>query len=165
MANKILYVFTDGACKNNGKKNASAGYGVHFPNKELDDRYGSFCYTPITNQRAELYAIYKTIKYLIKTKAVEKYELIEINTDSQYSINCVTLWVKKWEKNDWKVADGSKVKNVDLIKPIRNHLKKYLNIKFIHVKAHTGKDDFASVANAVADELANQGEKEPCAKK
>ena len=30
-----LMIFTDGSCLNNGKPNAAAGYGIHFPNKEF----------------------------------------------------------------------------------------------------------------------------------
>ena len=78
-----------------------------------------------------------------------------IKTDSQYSINCVTKWVKTWLKNGWQTSDGRDVSNKEFIEVIYAYTKKY-NIYFEHVSAHTDGDDDDSIANAVADRLATK---------
>lgn len=149
-----IIVFTDGACTANGGKNAKGGIGVYFPNAELENISEKFTQSPITNQRAELSAIYKALK-LITDKL--EFNKIIIITDSRYSIKSLTEWIKNWEKNEWKTANKKPVKNLDLIKPIYSILKKYDNrIKFNHVRSHTGKKDFNSLGNAMADELATK---------
>ncbi len=73
----IVNVYTDGACSKG--KNIRAGYGIYFPNKEFDNISRPFTHEPLTNQRAELYAIYKAIKII--TMKNNKYD-INIYTDS-----------------------------------------------------------------------------------
>ena len=48
--------------------------------------------------------------------------------------------------------------NQDIIKPIIKIIKNYNGkIKFTHVNSHTGKQDFESLSNEMADKLANEG--------
>lgn len=49
-----MIVYADGACLDNGNRYARAGWGVHFPEEEDLDDYGSLPGHP-TNNRAELY--------------------------------------------------------------------------------------------------------------
>ena len=154
--NKII-VFTDGSCINNGKKYAKAGYGIYFPNNEFDNVSKSFLNQPITNQRAELYAILKTLQIIFDKDNISV-DQVNIYTDSQYSMNCVTTWIKTWINNGWKSKDGKPVKNLDIIKPIHEYIKKnYGKIFFYHVKAHTENKDFNSIGNDKADVLAKNG--------
>ena len=152
MESKSIIIFTDGACSKNGKKNATAGIGIHFPNKEFNDISEVFNLTPVTNQRAELYAIYVALK---KVTEAPNFNKAIIYSDSQYSIKSVTLWIKNWEKNDWKTANGQTVKNQDIIKPINDILKKHKRkITFKHVRSHTGDTTFEALSNEKADKLA-----------
>ena len=58
-----IYVYTDGACTNNGTKNAKAGFGVYFGKD--DSRNVSESYNgPQTNNVAELLAIVKALSIL-----------------------------------------------------------------------------------------------------
>jgi len=144
---KTLTIYTDGACKNNGKKNAIAGIGVYCENvynisERIEGRQ--------TNQRAELYAILKALEL---TK-IDDYSTVYIYTDSLYSINCITKWVYGWINNGWLDKRKKPVKNKDIIQPIHHIYKKYSNIRFIHIEAHTNKTDIHSLGNAKADELA-----------
>ena len=151
-----IIVFTDGSCLNNGKPDSAAGYGIHYPNKEHPDVGRPFNHPPMTNQRAELYAIYKALK----TTTKENYTKIKLYSDSDYSMKCLTQWASNWEKNGWVNAKKKPVKNQDLLKPLYKLYKKPKNktrIVFFHVKAHTGKNDFYSIGNAEADRLAVQG--------
>jgi ribonuclease HI len=149
---KQIEVFTDGACKNNGKPNAVAGIGIHFPNGELDDISRAFTEEPITNQRAELSAIYHALKEIRRKFGLDDITVL-IKTDSDYSIKCSSVWPKGWEKNGWKTAAGNSVKNLDIIVKIHHYVQKY-DIKFEHVSAHTGGTDYDSVHNHIADQLA-----------
>ena len=149
-----IVIFTDGSCievKKNGSR--KAGYGIHFPQKIIKDISGSLLDKP-TNQRAELKAIYKALKAVLVSETYNKYRQdIYIFTDSEYSINCLTKWSKKWIKNNWNNSNGKKVENTDIIKPTLELLKKTRTV-FQHVRAHTGKTDRNSLANHVADRLA-----------
>ena len=64
----------------------------------------------ITNNTAELTAILECLKLL---KSELKYIIV---SDSKYSINWVTVWYKKWEKNNWMTYTGKSVFNQKLIK-------------------------------------------------
>ena len=41
-----------------------------------------------------------------------------IVTDSQYAINCVTVWYINWRNNGWKTAAGKSVENKDIVENI-----------------------------------------------
>lgn len=172
-------VFTDGSCHNNGKKNSLAGMGIHFPSRKNGDYsvpyYG---YIPavnletglishvgplrpeegrrskVTNQRAELTAIYLAIQ-LAAIWCLGDRVHVKVMTDSEYCINSLTDWCFKWRDNDWKTANGKPVKNRDIIEPILALMKQY-RVTFFHVAAHTNNQDARSIGNARADWLATQ---------
>jgi len=149
-----VIVYTDGSCMK-GSDGPKCGYGVHFPNKELKDLSRKFKHAPLTNQRAELYAIYKALKKITKNI---KFDVIDIYSDSEYSIKSLTIWINTWKQNNWKTANKKEVLNQDLIKKIDEILQKYPNkIKFTHVRSHTGGLDKHSIGNDVADKLATAG--------
>lgn len=152
MEKELLIVYTDGSCFKNGRSNATGGIGIHFPNHELDDVSKIFDKSPITNQRAELYAILYTIRYIKKNIGLKKYCVL-IKTDSEYSINCITKWVSNWKRNGWKTKDGRDVQNRELIEKIHEYVSRY-DIEFEHVRSHTGDDDEDAIGNDKADKLA-----------
>ena len=90
-----IEVWTDGSL-HRVKEGDICGYGVFFPGRELKDISAAFTIEPITNNRAELYAIYKAISKIEKKYDFEK---IIINTDSEYSTKSLTVWIHKWKKN------------------------------------------------------------------
>jgi len=151
----IITVYTDGSCINNGKPNAKCGYGVYFPNEELPNISKPFVLQPLTNQRSELYAIYKALKKITKKLSFNK---VNVYSDSEYSIKCLTVWIKNWKKNNWKTSNNKPVSNQDIIIKIDEILSKHPNkISFIHVRSHTGKTDIHSIGNDKADKLAETG--------
>jgi ribonuclease HI len=152
-----IEVFTDGSTIDNGSKFAYGGIGIHFPNKEIDDISEPFLIKPVTNQRSELYAIYKAISEISDNLEFNK---MTIYSDSNYSIKSLTKWITNWKTNNWKTSNRKEVKNQDIIKMIDKLLIKHKNkIHFIHVRAHTGKTDYRSLGNEKADELASYGSK------
>ena len=153
---KTIKIFTDGSFKKLKNKKILCAYGIFFPNGEMPNVSRPFIHEPLTNQRAELYAILKSLRNIIKEN--KEFDEIHIFTDSEYSIKSLTEWYKTWEKNEWKNAKKEPVMNQDIIKPIIKIIKNYNGkIKFTHVNSHTGKQDFESLSNEMADKLANEG--------
>ena len=95
-------------------------------------------------------------------------KIINICSDSQYTIKCVTEWYKNWEKNGYKTSKNEDVKNSDLIKKIVNlkeniKNKNVITINFKHVFSHTvepnNKDTLEHYiwkGNKICDELINE---------
>ena len=173
-----IHIYTDGSCLNNGRKNAKGGCGIKLYTdiKEMKAEEFSFNWKKIinstpTNQKTELLAIVCAFKLIEKIFNIySQYKIINfklvILTDSQYSINCITKWIKGWKKNNWKTAKKKPVKNQILLKII---YKLYENIKqqngivvFKHVRAHQIKtlenqSNRDWIGNNTADKLAREG--------
>jgi ribonuclease HI len=157
---KVYEVFTDGSSLNNGIKSKLqfGGIGVFFNKNE----FGPICQPltgKITNNIAELKACISAIEFLIRHKDFNDNH-IHIYTDSEYTINCILKWGKKWEQNGWKNSKKQEISNKDLIVKLYNYNKKY-KLKFIHVKSHQpepkNKDSIEYkiwYGNFVADKLA-----------
>ncbi|GHJ85339.1 hypothetical protein NliqN6_1741 [Naganishia liquefaciens] len=148
-----LVVYTDGSSRGNGQHGASAGSGIWWADKghaktlNLAERLpGSLQ----TNNRGELLAIIRALESCPFPQLP-----LEIRTDSQYSISCITKYLPSWIRNGFRSSTGQPVKNKDMIV----HLLALLNtrgknnaVKFVHVKAHRGE-----IGNEGADMLANAG--------
>ena len=132
---KVINVFTDGSLvRKDGK--VYCGYGIYFPSNEYKPISRKFTHEPITNNRAELYAILKTIIIcnIINLKRIkEKIQpahTIKIYSDSEYSVKTFNEWLPKWLKS------GKEYLNQDIINEIKDHLDNAtFKVKFIF--AHT----------------------------
>lgn len=143
-------VFTDGACSNNGGKNAKAGIGIYF--KKNDPRNVSERIKgKQTNNTAELSAIIKVFEIL--DKEIKQNKKVVIYSDSKYSIQCFTKWAITWSRNGWK-KKGSEIINSELIQLGYKLLSTHKNVSLEYVKAHTGNMDYISRGNEQADKLA-----------
>lgn len=137
-----IYIFTDGNCKNNGKRNALGAYGIYFTENKENELYNFNKVEKVenpTNQKCELMAFNELFKLLNKNNNIFKNKKIVICSDSMYSINCITKWYLNWNKNNWKTAKGENVKNVEIIKEIIENKEKIQNnisIDFKHVLSH-----------------------------
>jgi ribonuclease HI len=138
-----LYIFTDGGCLSNGKKNAKAAYSVFFT-KDIDSPFFSFNKTKTisdpSNNKAELYGIKTAFKTISQNIDMFKNYHVIICTDSMYSIKCIDTWSKGWIKNNWKNSKGEDVKNQDIIKEILNYKKLCcddVEVSFKHIFSHT----------------------------
>ena len=147
-----IYVYTDGACTNNGKRHAKAGFGVYFGKN--DKRNVSESYNgPQTNNVAELLAIIKALSIL--RNEIENGEKIVIYSDSTYAIRCCTEYGEKMEKKNWMKKKNQEIPNAKIVKVAYLFCKGKKNIKFKHIDAHTGLQDRHSLGNENADRLAN----------
>uniref|UniRef100_A0A6C0HZD3 ribonuclease H n=1 Tax=viral metagenome TaxID=1070528 RepID=A0A6C0HZD3_9ZZZZ len=151
MPDPEYYVYTDGACSNNGMQNASAGIGIFFGiddtrnvSQKIDGKQ--------TNNTAELTAIIRA--YSVVERDILQGKQIAIVSDSQYAIWCCTTYGEKCCKTAYKKKDGY-ILNHELVKTAYELYRDKPNVQFIHIKAHTGKDDIHSVGNDGADKLAN----------
>lgn len=129
----MLNVFTDGACAHNGRANAKASWAIVFPDRpDLDD--SGLLEDQHTNNRAEFTA---AIKALEKTNGP-----IHIYSDSMLLIKIAT--------HEWRAK-----LNTDLVKRLHD-LTREREVGWTHVRAHTGKTDWASKWNAEVDRRANR---------
>ena len=153
----ILNVYTDGSCKNNGKKYATGSYGVFFSDPRImplsqEIKIDKVITTPIT----ELLGIISGIKRFIQSGY--NYESVNIYTDSEYCYKSLTKWTPGWIRNGWKTASKKKgiapgdVKNKEEIILAYELCIKY-NIIVHHINSHTGKQDLHSIGNEIADML------------
>ena len=148
-----MRVFTDGACSQNGKPTAKAGYAVWVPeNRELSSASRVPADQPQTNQRAEMMAIRHAVVTL-EDKGFTDQDIV-IYTDSDYCINCLTKWIPGWISRGWKTSNGTDVLHRDLIEEISTRLTKFKSHRFVHVRAHTGGEDDLSKNNDVVDRMA-----------
>jgi ribonuclease HI len=146
--NPDYYVYTDGACSNNGRDNALAGIGIFFgrnDNRNISKKIEG----KQTNNTAELSAIIET--YYIIENDILNGKKIAIVSDSEYAIKCVSSYGEKCYNKGWNVD----IPNKELVKTAYEMYKDKLNIQFIHIKAHTNNTDIHSFGNDNADKLAN----------
>jgi ribonuclease HI len=146
----MFNVYTDGACKGNGKEGSKGGwaYAIYDEKGELLISYSKH-EENTTNQRMEISAILeacKAIELLNKDKFIFA---CDIHSDSAYCVRCYTeKWYDKWESNGWKTANRESVKNQDLWKQLIPYFKD-ARFRFIKVKGHANCKE-----NNFVDELA-----------
>ncbi|MBV2180468.1 ribonuclease HI [Castellaniella sp. MT123] len=141
MAEPLVDIWTDGACKGNpgpGGWGALLRQGPH--EKAL---YGGEPLT--TNNRMELMAVIQALRVL-KRRCV-----VTVHTDSVYVQKGMTEWLPNWKRRDWRTADRKPVKNADLWQDL-DGLASQHELHWRWVKGHAGDP-----GNERADALANQG--------
>lgn len=141
-----MYVYTDGACSNNGHADAIAGIGIYFgpqDSRNVSQRIDG----KQTNNTAELGAILHL--YTIIEEDILAGKQIGIVTDSIYAIRCATTYGKKCSDVGWK----KDIPNKEMVKKVYE-LYSGTNVVFIHVMSHTSKKDVHSLGNKEADKLA-----------
>lgn len=139
----INQIYTDGACKYNP---GPGGWAYIILEDDNIIKQSSAHVANTTNNRMEMTAVLEALKY-IDTNMLKHYEIF---VDSKYVHDGITLWIKKWEKNNWKTSTNKDVLNQDLWKELdffNKKLKEY--IKWSWVKGHSGNKN-----NDIVDKLA-----------
>ena len=141
MDNKLIYIYTDGACRGNP---GPGGWGAVLIcgdyRKEI--KGGSLL---TTNNIMELTAVIKALE-LLKNSST-----LQITTDSTYVKDGITKWIHNWKVKGWKTANKKPVKNKDLWVELDQLVSKH-SIDWQWVRGHTGHPE-----NEAADQLANIG--------
>ena len=175
----ITEVYTDGSCYNNqarNKSNTAGGIGVFWGDNDHRNLSEPFYIKPITNNRAEIYAIIKAIEiYSVSYDQKCKNQTLQINSDSKYVLDTMTKWFKGWKARGWKKADGKTPENLDLLchlDMLMEKHKKCFRIFLNKVKAHKSEPRDKSsrkhkdwYGNMKADLLANLGSQKYKSKK
>ena len=136
----MIKVYTDGSCLGNP---GNGGWAFVVIN-EKDISYRSGFERNTTNNQMELMAAIKAIEFL------DKYNDINLNTDSNYVRQGITNWILNWKRNNWKTSTKKTVKNRELWERL-DKLNLSKNIIWSWVKAHN-VDEF----NNQVDQLARQ---------
>lgn len=137
-------MYTDGACKNQGRSNATGGCGVYFGDGDPRNAAYPLPGSVQTNNRAELHAVAKAAE-------LSRHESrpVTIVTDSQYVSKGHNEWSNSWKSNGWRTTGGQPVANQDLWRQVDHHVNQHGNIRIEHVRAHNGNP-----GNESADRLA-----------
>ena len=142
-----IKIYTDGAAR--GNPDGPGGYGtilVFVDSKgETHVREYSQGYKKTTNNRMELMGVITGLEAL--TKACN----VTVISDSKYVTDAFNAhWIEGWIKRNWKTANGSPVKNIDLWKRLLEASKPH-NVTFQWIKGHAGHPE-----NELCDSLATK---------
>lgn len=123
---KKVTIYTDGACSGNP---GAGGWGaILIYNGTEKEISGGEANT--TNNRMELLAVISALKMLKEPCEVALY------SDSQYVVGAFANdWIRAWQRNGWKTAGKTEVKNIDLWEDLLTVLEKH-KVNFIKVKGH-----------------------------
>ena len=142
-----IKIYTDGACIGNPGPGGWAAVILKEGNK--NEIFGGEKLT--TNNRMELTATIKALEYCSELDGTQpSLQHIKIFTDSQYVKEGITVWIEKWEKNNWKTSDKKNVKNIDLWKKLKE-LTKSNQVEWHWIKGHS-----EDPMNELADKLAKR---------
>lgn len=138
MKKNKVEIYTDGACSGNP---GPGGWGVLLIYNNTEKELSGF-EPETTNNRMELRATIEALKAI--TRPVE----IILYTDSTYVKDGITVWIKDWQKNNWKNSQKKPVKNADLWQELLKQTKSH-TIDWQWVRGHDGNP-----GNERADQLA-----------
>ena len=142
-----IKIYTDGACTGNPGPGGWAA--IILLENEKRELFGGEKLT--TNNRMELTAAIKALEYCNEQEKKQlSLKQIKIYTDSIYLKDGITIWIKNWEKNNWKTANKQNVKNVDLWKKLKDLIKS-TEVDWNWVKGHS-----EDPMNELADQLAKK---------
>jgi ribonuclease HI len=143
----VILIYTDGSCLGNP---GPGGWAAIIIEEDKEKKiHGGEKLT--TNNRMELTAAIKALEYYEMKKGEQpSLNNIKIFTDSNYVKDGITIWINKWEKNNWKTSDKKNVKNVDLWKKLKE-LTKSNKVNWYWVKGHSNNP-----MNDLVDSLAKK---------
>ncbi len=139
-APKIVDIFTDGACSGNP---GPGGWGalLRYNGVEKELSGGE---SPTTNNRMEMMAAIAALESLKRPVQAR------LHTDSTYLKDGITKWIHDWKRRNWRTADKTPVKNVDLWQRLEAAMERH-DVQWIWVRGHAGHPE-----NERADALARQ---------
>ena len=119
-------IYTDGSCLGNPGRGGWAAISKDFkicgaqPNT--------------TNNIMEMTAILRALEQV----RLMNEKCVRIFTDSNYTKQGITSWIRNWKKNGWKTSSGSDVKNRELWIELDKIRDCFTMIEWRWVKAHNG---------------------------
>jgi ribonuclease HI len=134
----LVEAFTDGACSGNP---GPGGWGVVLRYGEAEKEL-SGGEPQTTNNRMELMAAIMALETLKRPSRVR------LTTDSGYVRDGITRWLKGWQRNGWRTAARTPVKNADLWLRLDEAARRH-EVDWQWVRGHSGHP-----GNERADRLA-----------
>lgn len=149
-------IYCDGACRGNGRAGAMGGWAWAYwpgaaggePTAGAAERLGAP--SVATNQRAELRALLEALQWW---GAHGGGGPVRIYSDSQYAINCASVWGPGWKRRGWIRGAGEPIQNLDLIQPLVD-LWGLMRVPLVHVRGHQTGDGPESWGNNWVDRMA-----------
>ena len=83
----------------------------------------------------EIMAAIEALKNIAKN--IADTERIEVYTDSEYLMKGITIWIKNWQKNNWRTKNKKPVLNQDLWKELLIETEKR-KVEWKKVLGHSG---------------------------
>ncbi len=141
---KEVTIYTDGACRGNGKETSVGAFGIVLIYNGTRKEYKQ-AFLNTTNNIMELSAVVKALSMLKEPCSVKVY------SDSAYVVNAINQnWIVNWVKNGWRTSNKEPVKNKELWEELIELLK-FHKVFFHKVKGHSDNE-----LNNRCDELANE---------
>ncbi|XP_051501235.1 ribonuclease H1-like isoform X1 [Myxocyprinus asiaticus] len=141
-----VVVYTDGCCSANGRNGARAGIGVYW-GRDHPMNVAERLPGRQTNQRAELQAACKALEQAREMN----FKKIVLYTDSKFTINGITSWVKTWKTNGWRLKGGGNIINKEDFQKL-DKLNAEVDVVWMHIPGHAGY-----TGNEEADRLSREG--------
>ena len=108
------FIYTDGACSNNGTESAVGGAAFVILREDGSVFYQEYWKIPnATNNICEMLALSYACYVISDVLSLD--DTVTLYTDSAYIINCNTeKWYKKWQENGWRNSKKESVANREL---------------------------------------------------
>lgn len=103
----------------------------------------------------KLVCLFKAACKAIEQAKAQDITKLVLYTDSMFTINGITSWVKGWKQNGWRTSTGKEVTNKEDFAELER-LARGMDIQWMHVPGHSGFR-----GNEEADRLAREGAKQP----
>lgn len=137
-----VVAWTDGGSRKNPGPSGWGAVIVHLPSSTTLTLRGGEAHS--TNNRMELTAIAEALD------CFTRHTVVEVRTDSKFSISVCTEWIAGWKRRGWKRANGDPPVNLDVIQRLDGLLQRH-RVVFTWVPGHSGEP-----GNERADELCNE---------
>lgn len=139
-------IYCDGACSPNPGK---SGTGMAIYEKgQLTELWYGLHQSMGTNNTAELNGMLEAFK--MADPLITQGKIVQVLSDSKYSIDCITKWAKGWQAKGWTRGRNEEIKNVDIIQACFALYQKLQNKLIItHVKGHANIE-----GNELSDRMA-----------
>ena len=106
-----------------------------------------------TNNISEITAVKLAVELALQNR--DRFDTINIWSDSQWSIYGLTKWIRSWTNNmqnyNLMNSSGEIVKNQQIfLSIIRMIIHNNLKINFYHIKGHVNERDYKSINHAIS---------------
>lgn len=131
----MIKIWTDGGCDNRARgKHGAWAYVVERAGIENVERVGWALGT--TNNRMEIMAALQGLMY-VRAERLHHDNVVHVHSDSQYLVNGMVDWARRWRRNGWITASGGKVQNEDLWRALMSQAEG-LELRWVWIRGHAG---------------------------